>query len=107
MYLRWDDRFRTEKPYQVVSENIPGLQHIPKQNIQMIEGPEELITDIRGFESAFNLNDHGFQILQHHFPDLDYQHLEDVEHTYKPELERLLKQSVAGVDQVAFFNWRV
>ena len=107
MYLQWDELFRKEKPYQIVSENIPEVQHLAKQNIRMAEGPEELITDIRGNESAFSLDENGFQIYEHNFPTIDYQKLEDVEQIYKPELERLLRRNVLGVDKVEFFNWRV
>ena len=107
MYLQWDELFRNEKPYQIVSENIPEVQHLAKQNIRMAEGPEEQITDIRGNESAFSLDDNGFQIYEHNFPMIDYQKLEDVEQIYKPELERLLRRNILGVDRVEFFNWRV
>ena len=107
MYLQWDELFRSEKPYQIVSENIPEVQHLAKQNIRMAEGPEELITDIRGNESAFSLDENGFQIYKHDFPGIDYQKLEDVEQIYKPELERLLRQNIPGVGKVEFFNSRV
>ncbi|KAK3167104.1 hypothetical protein OEA41_010229 [Lepraria neglecta] len=107
MYLQWDDKFEQEKPYQIVSENIPELDGLARSNIQMGEGPEELIEDVRGRESTFSLDQNGFQIIKHQFPSIDYQSNDDVENVYKPEIERLLKEQVEGVDKVVFFNWRL
>lgn len=107
MYLRWEDKFNSEKPYQIVSENIPELDRLARSNIAMMEGPEEFIEDIRGRETAFGLDENGFMVLKHTFPAIDYQRHQDVEEIYKPEVERLLKRNVEGVDKVVFFNWRV
>ena len=107
MYLQWDDTFNSEKPYQIVSENIPELDRLARSNIVMMEGPEELIEDIRGRETTFGLDTNGFMVLKHIFPAIDYQRHQDVEEIYKPEVEKLLKRNVEGVDKVVFFNWRV
>lgn len=94
MYLQWDDKFEQEKPYQIVSENIPELEGLARSNIEMGEGPEELIEDVRGRESTFSLDQNGFQIIKHQFPSINYQSNDDVENVYKPEIERLLKEQV-------------
>lgn len=107
MYLLWDDKFKREKPYQIVSENIPELDHLARSNIQMVEGPEELIEDIRGREESFTLDNHGFQILKNRFSTIDYQISEEVETIYQHEVESLLKDSIAGSNKIVFFNWRV
>ena len=106
-YLRWDDKYHKEKPYQIVSENIPELDHLARSNITMVGGPEELIEDIRGREGSFILDQNGFQITKYQFAKIDYQSKDDVERVYKPEVERLLRTKVPGVDKVVFFNWRV
>ena len=97
MYLQWDDKFEQEKPYQIVSENIPELDGLARSNIQMGEGPEELIEDIRGRECTFSLDQNGFRIIKHQFPSIDYQSNDDVENIYKPEIERLLKEQVCAL----------
>ena len=107
MYLQWEDRFNREKPYQIVSENITELDGLARSNIAMMEGPEELIEDIRGRETTFSLDENGFKILKYTFPAIDYQRHQDVEEIYKPEVEKLLRRNVEGVDKVVFFNWRV
>lgn len=107
MYLQWDEKFRKEKPYQIVSENIPELDHLARSNIKMAAGPEELITDIRGREETFSLDDNGFRIMKHQFSPINYQSNEDVENVYKSDVESLLKEKMSGVDKVVFFNWRV
>lgn len=97
MYLQWEDKFKKEKPYQIVSENIPELDGLARSNINMIEGPEELIENIRGRESTFTLDQNGFQILTHQFPSIDYQSNDEVENMYEPEIERLLKEEVSAM----------
>ena len=107
MYLQWEDKFNSEKPYQIVSENISELDSLARSNITMIEGPEEMIEDIRGRETTFDLDKNGFKVLKYTFPAIDYQRNQDVEEIYKTEVEKLLKRNVEGVDKVVFFNWRV
>lgn len=107
-YLRWDARFNTEKPYQVVSENMPALAGLPKENLLMEQGPEELIADVRGREAQFNVDDHGFAVRSWHFsPDIDYFNVRDVEGRYLDEVTRMLQASVEGCDEMVLFNWKV
>ena len=56
MYLQLEDRFDSKKPYQIVSESISELDGLARPNIAMIEGPEEMIEDIRGRETTFDLD---------------------------------------------------
>jgi hypothetical protein len=106
-YLQWDDKLRTEKPYQLVSEDLPELLGIPRQNFDILAEQEETIRNTREKESSFTLDDNGFMFLKHDFGPIDLEKQDQVEHIYKPKLEKLLRETVIGVDEVCFFQWRV
>ena len=103
-YLRWNKLFEIENLDQIVSENIPELDDLACSNV---EGLEELTEDIRGREKEFSLDDDGFQIITYRFRSVEYKNNNEVKAIYKPEIEQLLKQHVAGVDKVVGFFWRV
>jgi hypothetical protein len=109
-YIKWHDGLQLERPYQLVSEDLPDLYGIPRQNFEIAAGPPQVIEDGRryaDFANRFSLDNHGFMFLQHDFPDIDCQNEADVETVYKPLIEELLKQNVAGADEICFFQWRV
>lgn len=106
-YLHWNECLDKEKPYQLVSDDLPDILGIPRQNFDIKPAPKEKIRDARGYASDFNVDDHGFAFLQHRFPDLDFENEQNVEEIYKPELEKLLKLHIKDVDEICFFNWRV
>ena len=105
-YIQWDDRFLVEKPYMIISD-IPGLPNEKKSNCKFAPDPEETIRNIRGRESEFTLNDHGFQFVRHEFSDFDITSTDEVERKYYPEVEAFLKANIEGVDRVVFFDFRV
>ncbi|KAB5562831.1 hypothetical protein GE09DRAFT_761510 [Coniochaeta sp. 2T2.1] len=105
-YALWDDRFYHEKPYTIVS-HLPQLDESRQANIKFGEGPDELITDVRGKEGEFSLDNNGFAFVSHAFPKFDPTDAESVEKNMYPVFEEFLKQHVQGVDRVHFFDYRV
>jgi len=105
-YGIWDDRFKSEKPYVVISD-LPDLPEDKRSNISFMSAPEEVIRDIRGREKDFNLDDNGFVFLNHQFPDFDVFDGDLIEKLYQPEVEKLLRSKIDGVDRVIFFDYRV
>lgn len=106
-YLQWYEKLRIEKPYQLVSEDLPELLAISRQNFDILSEEEQIIRNARGKESSFTLDDNGFMFLQHDFGPIDLEQQDQVEQLYKPKLEKLLRDTVPGVDDVCFFQWRV
>ena len=45
--LFYHDKLRTEKPYQLVSEDLPELLGISRQNFDIVAKEEEMIRDVR------------------------------------------------------------
>lgn len=102
-YIEWQDKFATEKPYEVLSEVPAGF---PRTNFSCSPAASETIHDIRGREKLFNLQDHGFQIWVHHHT-VEFFDKASVEHKYLPSLDSLLKEVFGARAETYFFDWRV
>jgi len=103
-YLQWKDEFRFEKPYTILSAVPEG---VPKQNFSLGPGPrDEVITDIRGHEAEFSLDENGFEIRQQKLTVASLEKKETVEQEYFAEMTALL-QTVSPGAEVHIFDWRV
>jgi hypothetical protein len=101
-YIRWKDEFDSEKPYEILSEVPDGF---PKSNFAMDFGPEEIIYDVRGQESQFNLDNHAFEIRPHKLTVTSFDR-ETIEHEYLSSIRSLLQAFDPGAE-VYIFDWRV
>ncbi|KAL7791168.1 putative 7 alpha-cephem-methoxylase [Trichoderma afarasin] len=102
-YIEWQDKFATEKPYEVISEAPAGF---PRANFSCSLAAPETIHDIRGREKLFNLQDHGFQIWKHDHT-VDTFDKASVEQNYLPSLDILLKDVLGPGTETYFFDWRI
>lgn len=108
-YLVWDDLFYEEKPFEILTDIPKDAPDQRKTNLTFTEGREELVVNCRGIENNFSLDTHGFSFHKHKSaltPD-DFHNRQEVESTYLPECEELLRKLVQNVDQVFFYNWRL
>ncbi|KXX77209.1 hypothetical protein MMYC01_206378 [Madurella mycetomatis] len=105
-YAIWDERFRHEKPYTIVSD-MPWLEDSLKTNLTFRYGPEELITDVREHEGEFSLDENGFAYVSHEFPAFDVTDEALIEAMLYPQAEEFLRTKVEGVDRVHFFDHRI
>lgn len=89
-------------PFQYVEEPPEGL---PKRNYSDAEIDVQ-ISDIRGSESAFNLDTHAFQALSgvSSSPSVDFNSDASVQEHYYPEVESLLLSAVPGATRVQIFD---
>ncbi|KAJ5160565.1 uncharacterized protein N7482_007569 [Penicillium canariense] len=108
-YLKWQDLYTIEKPFQVLIDLPNDAEDKRQSNIEFYDGPEVDITDVRGITHGPEIDTHGFTYLQHdsclepgHFLDKGM-----VQSKYLPECEVLLRHILDGVDEVHFFNWLV
>ena len=94
------------KPFNYPGEIEPP-QGLPKRNFGDADIPVT-ITDIRGRESFFNLDDNGFCLLKSgSSAKVDFMSAESIEQVYYPEVEKLLLQSVPGAERVLPFDYTV
>ncbi|CAG8069228.1 unnamed protein product [Penicillium salamii] len=103
-YLKWDERYKREKPYQINS-HIPGLSEHEKSNLSF-ESVAQSIADIRGQEDEFTLDTNGFQVLADRSPPWDFTQGLTIK-AYYDEIETILKGNIEGVDKVFCFDYRV
>lgn len=106
-YLQWQPLYDEEKPYEIFIQIPEDLPNIRRTNLVFGKGEKQLVTDVRGREDQYKLNEHGFQVLRAPTTFKDFTSKEAVEAVYLPECIQLLKDNVEDVDRVYFFNWRV
>ncbi|KAK7402980.1 hypothetical protein QQX98_011256 [Neonectria punicea] len=101
-YTQWKDDFKTEKPYEIISQVPEGC---PQKNFTLGPAPEQVIHDLRGQESEFNLNDNGFEVRRNEISMTSFGQ-DDVESHYLPAIKPLL-QDVDPGSEVDNFDWRL
>ena len=107
-YLKWQELYETEKPYQLFSA--VTKQELPVRgatNLEWTEGDVEIIHDVRGIVSHFTLDKNGFAFRNAPTNFRDFGSTEQIERIYLPEVEDILRLEVEGVDQIHFFDWRI
>lgn len=102
-YLKWDDKFHTEKPYYLYIDPPKGL---PVSNFTTSLGPVETVHDLRGREHEFNLDDHGFTVRHQQLPT-GILNEDSIQNEYLPSLELLLRQTLGQQCEIIWFDWRV
>ncbi|MCJ1434733.1 hypothetical protein MMC27_004103 [Xylographa pallens] len=105
-YIKELELYEREKPFQILID-IPKSAPDQRYTNLVYEDREETFHDVRGKETTFTLNDHGFTYRRHNFEFDDYEDREAVEANYLPKVEEFIKAEVEDVDKVFFFDWRL
>ena len=100
------DLYKREKPYVLFLGRPEDMPDVDVTNVQS-ETIEVPLNDIRGDESTYTLDEHGFQYIEHHHTfqafDTEARIIED----YLPEVERLIRDKVPYATKVHVYDWRV
>ena len=89
------------KPWNYVNEPKDGS---PKRNFGDADIPVT-ITDIRGHESSYNIDDNAFQTLKTGpSAEKDFTSDESIKANYFPEVERLLLENIPGAKRIFIFD---
>lgn len=103
-YLKDLDLYKTVKPLQI-TPNFADRER--RTNIVLSPGEIETITDVRGSDTAFSLDDHGFTYVKDPTMVKDWTSQPTIARDYLPEMERLLRREVGGCDEIIFYDARV
>ena len=108
-FLKWQDIYKKEKPFQVYIDLPKDAPDQRKHNLVFEEGEETVVHDVRGREGMYTLDKNGFSYITHasELRESQFYDREAVEGTYLPECEKLIRLSLGGVDQICIFDWRV
>ncbi|KAH7409369.1 methyltransferase CmcJ [Cadophora sp. MPI-SDFR-AT-0126] len=107
-FLQRLDLYKHEKPFEIlmdIPKDAPDQRHFNTK----FEAREHIIRDMRICHEAFTLDKNGFTVRKFH-SSFDTEGTIDrkrVEEFYLPEVEKLIRENVAGVDQLFFFEWRL
>lgn len=108
-YLRDVPLYHHEKPFSLVQPWPEALKERRTSNLVWERPAPELIIDIRGQESKYELDKHGFAVR--HSPtklsQCDFDDPDIIEHLYLPEISNLLKTTVEGADMVVNTHFQV
>ncbi len=102
-YFKWNDLYRTEKPYVMFVDCPEGF---PSTNYESERGASEPIKNLRGLEDQFNLDNHGFALRKHAL-QIDTVAADVVENSYLLSFEQLLKDELGADCRIMWFDWRV
>ena len=105
-FLQWQALYELEKPFQIFT-NIPDHVQDRRTTNLVFKDHNVKMLDVRDRSRDFTLDKNGFVYRNHQITPGDFTDRALVEKTYLPEIERLLRQEVDGVDEVFFFDWRV
>lgn len=105
-YIKWLELYKREKPFQILID-IPKSAPDQRYTNLVYEEKEETFYDVRGKETTYSLNDHGFTYRHHDFKFANYEDRKAVEANYLPKIEQFIRTEVDDVDKVFFFDWRV
>ncbi len=106
-FLQWQDRYKSEKPFEIVTETIQGSEN-RRTNLVFGTNGEQNIKDIRGSEKTrFALDSHGFAYRSEPCWFDGYDNKQRILEEYLPWAESIIKQEVGDVFRVFIFDWRV
>jgi hypothetical protein len=108
-YLENVPLYRDEKPFSLMEPVHESLRGQRTSNLVWKWQAPQRITDMRGQESKFDLDKHGFavrdwptKLSQREFDEPDL-----IEHVYLPEIYDLVKTTVEGADLVINTHFQV
>jgi hypothetical protein len=107
-YLKWQDKYLKEKPYQILSGLDPGETSISNSNLIFETGPLERVRDVRGEEGNYCLDEHGFAFRKVDSTFWNFDDREKVERDFIPNVvEPFILENVGGANRIVVFDWHV
>ncbi|KPM36797.1 hypothetical protein AK830_g9769 [Neonectria ditissima] len=106
-YLSPSPLHKSEKPYYTFPDIVKTL---PVANYDQIDGPEQLIEDVRGREEEFSLQEHGFVYRSWSPTEVDWDDQKDIAASYVPQVQEFLAQQLNLGDSLKLckmFDWRL
>ena len=105
-FLKWQTLYEQERPFQIFTD-IPEAAADQRLTNLVYEDINQTFHNIRGRETCFHLDDHGFTYRRHQIDFEDFENRKAVEAEYLPQIEKLFRKCVDEVDKVFVFDWRV
>ena len=105
-FLQWQPLYETEKPFQIFID-IPEDAKDKRNTNLVFEDVPLVVNDVRGLGKLSSIDEKGFIYRRHESCVTNFSDRNVVDKTYLPEIEKLLKNELDGVDRVFFFDWRV
>ncbi|CAO2647164.1 Nn.00g080860.m01.CDS01 [Neocucurbitaria sp. VM-36] len=102
-YFKWKELYDKEKPY-ILLMDVPD--DFPSCNFEFEDGRPEQISDLRGQEAKFTLEDNAFKVVRFSTNQSVWDRA-SVEKEYFPKIEGLIRSEIPHVTDVFMFDWRL
>jgi len=105
-FIKWLPLFKHEKPFNIFI-NLPKNAEDTRTNNLEFDVIDTTFHNIRGQESDFSLDDHGFQFIKYTHDFEDFENRNAVETVYLPQVEQMVRENIPDAEEIALFEWRV
>lgn len=105
-FIKWLPLFEHEKPFNIFI-NLPKDAEETRTNNLEFDVIDTVFHNIRGQESDFSLDDHGFQFIKYPHDFEDFGSRNAVETIYLPRIEKMARERILDAEEIALFEWRV
>ena len=106
-YIRPLPLYEKEKPYYIFANIPPGFK---RSNLEYEYGHEQVISDVRGYEPNFTLQEHGFVYRPWIPPQLNWEDEQEIVGKYIPSVKALIADVLdigKSLRRCEVFDWRV
>ena len=105
-FIKWLPLFEHEKPFNIFI-NLPKDAADTRTNNLEFNVIDTAFQNVRGRESDFSLDDHGFEFLNYPHDFVDFGNRHAVETIYLPRIEKMVRKRIPDAEEIALFEWRV
>jgi len=107
-YFDWQPLYHREKPYEILFDIPTDSPNGRRCNFSFkLSSNPEKVTSVRGRESEFELDTHGFEYMKHKTDFKEWHDREAIKTKYVPQMEELITRHVPGADMVVAYDWRL
>lgn len=107
-YFNWQDIYLTEKPYEILFDIPQDAQDPRRCNFSFSDSSiKESVKSVRGRESDFDLDIHGFAFRTHQTQFTAWDDRDAIRKQYVPEMEAFIKTQFPEATKVVAYDWRV
>lgn len=101
------DLYAKEKPYWLFIGKPRDKLDVEPTNVKLDTVRDIPLHDVRGKESQYNLEQHGFKFIKNHHTFKQFHDQDQIVADYLPQVEELIKRHVPYAEKIHIYDWRV
>jgi len=101
------DLYAKEKPYWLFIGKPRDKLDVEPTNVKLDTVRDIPLHDVRGKESQYNLEQHGFKFIKNHHTFKQFHDQDQIVADYLPQVEELIKRHVPYAEKIHIYDWRI